>query len=155
MDLSAQKIIEIRPAAFTNLPSLKLLDLSSQDYYDYYTIEKLEENIFFGTPQLTTLDLSKNNNLHQIGNELLKDASPDLLLNLTSTEVTQLDESSFKDFFENVVKNNGRGKIVISSHTLPCLCDVKWILQSKLDLLNILENTTCRDGNTLREVRGN
>ena len=61
-----------------------------------------------------------------------------------------MSETSFKVFFENILKNNGEGRIDMES--LRCSCDIKWLLASKMDVSNILGNIKCSDGKNINEV---
>ena len=72
-------------------------------------------------------------------------------VNLKRTKITTISETSFKVFFENILQNNGEGRI--DMERLRCSCDIKWLLVSKMDVSHILNNIKCPDGKSIIEVR--
>ena len=133
----------IETNAFEDLPSLEHLDLSNLG------IRSIEPDAFSNLPRLNYLDLSNNQYLKYIGNSLAT-ASANMYVNLTKTKVTTISENSFKVFFENILENNGEGRIEMER--LRCSCDMKWLLVSKLDVSSILGNMKCSDGKYINEV---
>jgi len=141
--LERSEFWSIETKAFEQLPSLEHLDLS------HLGIKTLENDAFYDLPELTSLDLSGNNNLEYIGT-VLETASANIYVNLTMTKITTISETSFKVFFENILKNNGDGRI--DMERLRCSCDIKWLLVSKMDVSRILNNIKCPDGKYIKEV---
>ena len=142
----------ISQGAFHNLPSLKEINL--QDNY----LDTIQGSIFYNTPALVALDLTLNYYLQDIGT-VLENISQDALVNLTITGIETIPERSFRGFLENVIKNKRKGKIDLKPTTgyykpmLKCLCDIKWLVNSKMDVSNILLNATCQDGKSFDQVK--
>ena len=94
---------------------------------------------------MVALDLTLNYYLQDI-ETVLENISPDALVNLTITGIETIPERSFRGFLENVIKNKRKGKIDLKPTTgyykpmLKCLCDIKWLVNSKMDVSNILLN---------------
>jgi len=141
--LEGSRISSIETKAFEHLPSLEHLDLS------YLGIRTLKNDFFYNLPKLTSLDLSGNKYLEYIGTAL-ENASVNIYVNLTKTDITTISETSFKVFFENVLQNNGEARI--DMEWVRCLCDIKWLLISKMDVSLILKNIKCPDGKYINEV---
>jgi len=142
MKLKDSEIWKIGSKAFEDLPSLEYLNLSNLG------ISTLQDDAIYNLPRLKSLDLSSNP-LKYIGN-VLETASVNMYVNLKMTGVTTISETSFKVFFENILKNNGEGRV--DMERLRCSCDIKWLLVSKIDVSNILGNIKCSDGKSINEV---
>merc|ERR1711892_622073 len=145
LDLSNLNLKYIGPDAFHNIPGMKELNLKGND------IRTIGEGIISGIPFFVNLDLSGSKKLTNIGT-LLENLSPNISVNLRETDIKVLPKNSFKIFIENVINSNGLGTIEMPEQTLRCTCDIKWLLDSKIDITNVLRNMSCHDGRKLNQV---
>ena len=75
--------------------------------------------------------------------------NPDLVIDLSRTNVKFLLESSFKSFISS---RKGKGHLVLSGTNLDCGCSLRWLMSSNYQWSDLLKNATCSDGTKLEEV---
>ena len=128
---------DVRSGAFSNLASLTELTLSGHNK------EILENDTMKNIPNLKKLNLKNNKNMRGIANLLENLQTPNLVVDLSQNNIEELQGHQYRNFLENVTKNDGEGYIDLMNNPLQCGCDTIWYLSGYHDYPNILKNAQC------------
>ena len=89
LDLSGNRLVELKEGVFSHLNRLKRLDLSRNQ------LNRLDENVFDGLENLEVLLMNKSGRIRSIGKDVFKGLSNLLELDLTENHIVEIDCEAF------------------------------------------------------------